>query len=86
MDNEVHIVEQYPLRLFVALLVRHAHPDLLQSLVDRVGNCLDLPRIGSAAHYKVIGECPGIFFQFENGDLFSLFILTSEDGFIYLLF
>ena len=85
MDDKVHVVEQHPLRLFVAFFVGHAQPDLFQALVDRVGNRLDLPRIGPAAHHKVIGECPGILFQFEDGDLFGLFILTGEDGFIYLL-
>src|SRR6202795_4340143 len=86
MDGEVHIVEQHPLSLFVALSVRYAHAQCLQALVPRVGNRLDLPRITSAAHHKVVSEGSRIFFQFENRHIVSLFVLTGEDGFTHLEF
>jgi hypothetical protein len=84
MDDKVDIVEQYPLRLFVALGVSHAQPKCLQPLIHRVGNGLDLPWITPAAHHKIVGERSRILFQFEDGYVVRLFVLAREDGFIYL--
>jgi hypothetical protein len=86
VDDEVYIIQQHPLRLFVALGVRHAQAKRLQSVIYRVGNRLNLARIGSAAHHKVVGECSRILFQLENRNVLGLFILASEDGFIDLAF
>src|ERR1039457_1368696 len=56
MDDEVHIIKQHPLRLFVALGVCHSQAQILQALVHRVSHGLDLARIGAAAHHTVGGE------------------------------
>src|ERR1039457_4582703 len=86
MDDEIHVIEQHPLRLLVSLGVSHAQAECLQALVHRVGNSLDLPRIGPAAHHKVVGEGSRIFLQFKNRDIISLFVLAGEDGFTNLKF
>jgi hypothetical protein len=85
MDDKVHVVEQHPLRLLVAFFVGRALAELFQAIVNRVGNRLNLPRIASAAHHEVVGECSGIFFQFQDCDLIGLFILTGKNGFVHLL-
>jgi len=77
MHDEVHIIEQHPLRLSVTLGMRDSKSKRFQPLVYCVGNGLYLPGIGSTAHHKVIGEGSRIFFQFENGDIFSLFVLAG---------
>src|SRR5208282_1978372 len=86
MDDKIYVVEQHPLRLLVALGVSHAEAECLQALIHRVGNRLDLPGIGPAAHHKVVGERSRILFQFENRDIVSLFVLAGEDGFTHLKF
>jgi hypothetical protein len=77
MDDEVHVVEQHPLRLLVALGMCHAQAECLQALVHGVGNGLDLAGIRAAAHHKIVGEGSRIFFQFENRDIFGLFVLAG---------
>ena len=84
MDDEVDVVEQHPLRLFVALGVSHAETEPLQTLVHGIGNRLDLPRIGPTTHHKIVRERSRILFQFENRHILGLFFLASEDGFIDL--
>ena len=56
-------------------------PGPFQAIFDLVGNGLDLPRIGPAAHHKIVGECSRPFFQFQNGDFFCLLFLAGADGF-----
>src|ERR1700686_3544201 len=56
MDDEIHIVEQHPLRLLIARRVSYAKAQCLQALVHGVGNCLDLPRVSPPAHHKVVSE------------------------------
>src|SRR5208283_1439709 len=86
VDDKIHVIEQYPFRLLVALLVRDAQAHLFEALIYRVGNGLNLPRVGSAAHDKVVGERTRALLQFENGELFGLLFLASENGFVDLMF
>ena len=86
VDDEIHIVEQHPLRLFITFFVCDTDPYGFQTLVDSVGDCLDLPRVRPCAHDKVVGEGSRVFLQFEDRDLFSFLVLTSKDGFIDLAF
>ena len=85
MDDEVHVIEQDPVGLFVALGVGDAEAEGFEALVDGVGDGLDLARVGSAAHDEVVGESSRIFFEFENGDIVGLFVLTGEEGFNHLV-
>src|SRR6266550_3678719 len=86
VDYEIHIIEQHPLRLLVALFVCDTYPESLKSLIHRIGDGLDLSGISPAAYDKIIGKRPRILFEFENSDLLGFFVLTSEDGFTDLAF
>ena len=86
MDDEIHVVKQHPLGLAVALGMRRTHPQGFEAVIHRIGNGLDLARIGAAAHDEIVGESARISFQLKNGDLFGLFVLAGEDGFIDLTF
>src|ERR1035437_1960534 len=85
MNDEVDVVKQHPLRLFVALGVSYAQAECFQSLVYGVGNGLDLPGIRAAAHHKIVGEGSRVFFQLENRDILRLFVLAGEEGFSHLV-
>src|SRR5678816_4155120 len=64
--HEVDVVEQHPLRLLVALSVCRTHSLLFQTVFDLIGNCLNLPRIGPAAHHKIVRKGAGALFQFHH--------------------
>jgi len=51
---------------------------VVQPVLDRFRDGLDLPWIGSAAYEKIIGESSRSFFQLEDGNFFRLLFLTGE--------
>ncbi len=61
-------------------------PCFLQPVFDFVGNRLNLPRIGAAAHHEVVGERAGALFEFHDRDFFGFFVLAGLDGFRDLSF
>ena len=72
MHHKIHIIQQHPLCLLVAFHVVHAHTLFFEARLDFIRNSLHLPRIGSAAHYKVVGKRPRPLFQLKNGDFLRL--------------
>ena len=86
MDDEIHIVEQHPLRLLVTLGMGDAEAQGLEALVDGIGDSLDLALIRAAAHHKEVSECSGLLFEFEDRDVVRLFVLAGENRLIYLVF
>jgi len=85
MHDKIDIVEQDPLRLFVAFGVSDAEAQGFEAFVNGVGDGLDLAGIGSAAHDEIVGESTRIFFQLEDGEVVGLFVLAGQDGFVYLV-
>src|SRR5207245_4218986 len=81
VDDEVDVVQQHPLGLAVAFDVRRIETGPLQAELDFIGDRLDLPGIGSAANYKIVGESAGAFLQFEDRDFFGLLFLAGRNGF-----
>ena len=83
MDNEVHIVDQYPLGLTVPLDVRGTQPRSLKAQFHLVCYRLHLPRIRTAAQHEVVGECRPLL-HFKYGKFFSFLVKAGLNGCRYL--
>ena len=81
MHNKIYVIEQDPLRLLVAFHVSWTQAGFVQPFLNFGSDSLNLPRIGSAAHDKVVGKCAGILFKFQHSDFFRLLFLAGADGF-----
>ena len=79
MHHKIYVVDQYPLRLFVAFDVVWVHPGALEPEFHFVRNRLYLARIRPAADDEVVGECPGIFVQLKNNKFLCLFFIAGVD-------
>ena len=84
MNHEIHVVEQHPFRLLVTLHMSRMQARFVQSLLDLVGDRLNLAWIRATADHKVIGEGARSFFQLKYGDFFGLLFLACADSFRYL--
>ena len=73
MDHEVHVIEQYPLRLAVAFHVGRLHPGICKSLLYLIRDGLNLPGVAAGADYEIVGKRPGVRFQLQNLDIFGFF-------------
>ncbi len=80
MHHEVHVVEQHPLRLLVALHVGGALADLRQPEFHFVGNGLDLPWIATAGDDEVVGEAAGDDAHVQHGGGFSFLGFAGGEG------
>ncbi len=76
MDYEIHIVEQDPLGLVVALNARRPHALIAKRLLHIVSDSLYLARICSGTNHKVIGKGAGVLVHFQNSQIFALFALN----------
>lgn len=75
MDHEVHVVQQDPLRLFVALDVGGPQTGAGESLLHLIRDGLNLPRVATGANNEIIGEAAGRLVQFEHGEVLGFFFL-----------
>lgn len=67
MDHEIHIVQQDPLGLVVALNVGRMQARLRESLLYLIRDGLNLPGVATAGDYKIIGEGWGVAVHLEDG-------------------
>jgi hypothetical protein len=80
VDDEIHVVEQNPLRLLVALHVGGTQTRSRESLLYLIGDGLNLPGVATGADDKKISKPAGGLVELEHGDVFRLFFLGGGDG------
>jgi hypothetical protein len=81
MDDEIHVVEQYPLGLLVALDADGPEAGFLaKSLLDFIRDGLNLPGVATAADDKKIGEGAGSLVQLEDRHFLGFFFLAGGDS------
>lgn len=85
MDHEIHVVEQYPLSLLVALDVCRTRACLCESLLYFIRDGLNLPRVATRTDHEVVGKAARRLVEFQNGKAFSLFALGGGQGLENLL-
>ena len=85
MDDKVHIVDQHPFGLGVALDMGWAQSCGFEPQFDLIGNGLYLAGIRPAAQNKIIGKGTGTFFHLQDGKFFGFLIEAGLDGGVYLL-
>ncbi len=80
MHDEVHVIEQHPFGLGVPFGVRGVQSGLPESLLDLIGDGLDLPRVATRADDEIIGEAAMRLIEFERGHVGRLLFLTGANG------
>jgi len=80
VDYEIHVIEQHPLRLVVALNVRRPQTLARESLLHLIRDGLNLPRVATRADHKIIGKAAGRLVQLENREILGLFVLAGGDS------
>src|SRR5437762_3854891 len=85
MQNEMDVIQQYPLRLVVAFNAVRAIACLRELLLHIIRYGLDLARIGSGANNKIIGKCTTVPVHLQNNDVFALFTFNGLDRACHLL-
>ncbi len=72
MNDKVHVVQQHPVGLLVALDRGGTDSSLSESLLYLIRDGLNLPRVATGADNKVIGERSRGLVHLQYGDFFSL--------------
>ncbi len=85
MHDKVYVIQQDPLGLVVPLDMRRADACVTESLLDFIGDGLNLSRVATRADKKIVGEGAAGFVQFQHRDFLSLLLLGSADRFQYLV-
>lgn len=80
MDHEVHVVQQHPLRLLIALDMSGPQPGAGESLLYFIRDGLNLPRVATGADDEIIGEAAGRLVQLEHGEVFGFLFLGGGHG------
>jgi len=80
VDHEIHIVQQDPLRLFVALDMGGLQPGAGESLLYLIRDGLNLPRVATGANNEIIGEAAGGFVQLEHSEILGFLFLGGRQG------
>jgi hypothetical protein len=80
VNHEVHVIQQYPVGLAVALDVGGTDSGFPESLLYLIRDGLNLPRVATRADDKVIGERPGSLIHLQDGDIFGLFGFGGLDS------
>jgi hypothetical protein len=75
MDHEVHVIQQDPLGLLVALDVRGPESGAGESLLYLIRDGLNLSGVATGADDEIIGEAAGRLVELEQGDVLRLFFL-----------
>ena len=73
MNHKVHVVQQHPVGLVIALDMGGADSGLSESLLYLIRDGLNLSGVATRADDKVISERPGGLIHLQDGDVFGLF-------------
>jgi len=84
MDDEVHVVDQYPVCLVIAFHLVRPDPCLLEAKLHFIRDSLNLPGIFAGADHEVISECRRVFVHFEDADLLAFLFFAGLNGGGYL--
>jgi hypothetical protein len=84
VNHEVHVIQQHPVSLLVALDRVGVDSGLPESLLHLIRDGLNLPRVATRADYEVIGECSRGLIHLQNGDILGLFGFGGLNGFLQL--
>jgi len=71
VNHEVDVIQKHPLGLVVPLDVGRSNSGLSESLLYLIRDGLNLPRVATRADDEVIGERPGSFVHFQDGNVFG---------------
>jgi len=77
VDHEVHVIEQYPLRLLVPFHVGRLQPGLCESLLYLIRDGLNLPGVAAGTDYEIVGKRPAVLSQLQNRDIAGFFGVTG---------
>jgi len=78
MDQEVAVIAQHPLALFIAFDARRQFSAPFELLADLVGDGLILARVRTRADHKIIGET-GDAGEVQNSDVGCLLFLGGPN-------
>ena len=81
MNDEVHIVQQHPVGLLIALDRSGTDSSLPESLLYLIRDGLNLPRVATGADNKEIGKRSGGLIHLQYGDFVGLLGFGCLDGF-----
>jgi len=78
MDNDVDVVEEYPLGLTAAFNGGCVEAEvLLEPVLDFVGDGDDLAIVGGRGDEEEVGESGVSWIEFENAGVFAFFVLAG---------
>jgi hypothetical protein len=72
VNHKVHVIQQHPLGLVVALDVGRTDPGFPESLLYLIRDGLNLSGVATRADNKIISKRPGVLVHLQNGDVFGL--------------
>lgn len=84
MNHEVHVIQEHPLSLGIALDVGGADSGFRESLLYLIRDGLNLPRVATRTDDEVISEGTGGLVHLQNRDFFGLFRFCGVDCFQHL--
>lgn len=79
VDQEIPVIHQDPVRIGVSFDTQGKLPGIFETVLDLVGDSLDLARVGPAADHKGVDKT-GDPAQVQNPDVPGLLIVSSLRG------
>lgn len=77
MHYKIHVIEQYPVSLVIALYLIRRYAAALEAQFDFVCNRLNLSGVLSTADNEIIGKCRRILVHFEDPDVLAFLFFTG---------